>query len=155
MYNVRKIKENLYWVGANDRNLANFERIIPIPRGVSYNSYILLDEKNVLFDTMDASAGDLFFENIAHVLNGKPLDYLVVHHVEPDHASNILRVMETYPEAVLVCTAKAAQMIKQFFGNGFESRMMAVKEGDTLLLGKHNLTFVLAPMVHWPEVMLS
>lgn len=155
MYNVRKIKENLYWVGANDRNLPNFERIIPIPRGVSYNSYILLDEKNVLFDTMDASAGDLFFENIAHVLNGKPLDYLVVHHVEPDHASNIHRVMETYPEAVLVCTAKAAQMIKQFFGNGFESRMMAVKEGDTLLLGKHNLTFVLAPMVHWPEVMVS
>ena len=155
MYNIRKIKENLFWVGANDRNLSNFERIIPIPRGVSYNSYILLDEKNVLFDTMDASAGDLFFENIARVLNGKPLDYLVVHHVEPDHASNIHRVMETYPEAVLVCTAKAAQMIKQFFGSGFESRMMAVKEGDTLLLGQHNLTFVLAPMVHWPEVMLS
>lgn len=154
MYNVRKVQEDLIWVGASDHRLNLFENIHPIPRGVSYNSYVLLDEKNVLFDTVDWSVCGQFLENLKHVLDGKKLDVIVIHHVEPDHLASLEEVMLRYPEARIYATAKAITMMEQF-GFAVEGKTQAVKEGDTLELGKHTLTFVMAPMVHWPEVMVS
>lgn len=156
MYNVKKIKEDLYWIGANDRKIALFESAYPVPTGVSYNSYLLLDEKNVLLDTVDKSVSHQFFENIEHVLNGKKLDYMVINHMEPDHCAEIQSIVNKYPEVKIVCNAKIQQMIGQFFDiNISEDKWQIVKEGDTLNTGKHNLTFVFAPMVHWPEVMVT
>ncbi|MEF2609424.1 MAG: FprA family A-type flavoprotein [Faecalicoccus sp.] len=154
MYNVRKVQEDLIWVGASDHRLNLFENIHPIPRGVSYNSYVLLDEKNVLFDTVDWSVCGQFLENLKHILDGKKLDVIVIHHVEPDHLASLEEVMLRYPEARIYATAKAITMMEQF-GFAVEGKTQAVKEGDTLELGKHTLTFVMAPMVHWPEVMVS
>lgn len=154
MYNVRKVQEDLIWVGASDHRLNLFENIHPIPRGVSYNSYVLLDEKNVLFDTVDWSVCGQFLENLKHVLDGKKLDVILIHHVEPDHLASLEEVMIRYPEAKIYATAKAITMMEQF-GFAVEGKTQAVKEGDTLELGKHTLTFVMAPMVHWPEVMVS
>ena len=154
MYNVRKVQEDLIWVGSSDHRLNLFENIHPIPRGVSYNSYVLLDEKNVLFDTVDWSVCGQFLENLKHVLDGKKLDVIVIHHVEPDHLASLEEVMLRYPEARIYATAKAITMMEQF-GFAVEGKTQAVKEGDTLELGKHTLTFVMAPMVHWPEVMVS
>jgi len=154
VYNVRKVQEDLIWVGASDHRLNLFENIHPIPRGVSYNSYVLLDEKNVLFDTVDWSVCGQFLENLKHVLDGKKLDVIVIHHVEPDHLASLEEVMLRYPEARIYATAKAITMMEQF-GFAVEGKTQAVKEGDTLELGKHTLTFVMAPMVHWPEVMVS
>lgn len=154
MYNVRKVQEDLIWVGASDHRLNLFENIHPIPRGVSYNSYVLLDEKNVLFDTVDWSVCGQFLENLKHVLDGKKLDMILIHHVEPDHLASLEEVMIRYPEAKIYATAKAITMMEQF-GFAVEGKTQAVKEGDTLELGKHTLTFVMAPMVHWPEVMVS
>ena len=154
MYNVRKVQEDLIWVGASDHRLNLFENIHPIPRGVSYNSYVLLDEKNVLFDTVDWSVCGQFLENLKYVLDGKKLDVIIIHHVEPDHLASLEEVMLRYPEAKIYATAKAITMMEQF-GFAVEGKTQAVKEGDTLELGKHTLTFVMAPMVHWPEVMVS
>ncbi|WP_229035684.1 FprA family A-type flavoprotein [Faecalicoccus pleomorphus] len=154
VYNVRKVQEDLIWVGSSDHRLNLFENIHPIPRGVSYNSYVLLDEKNVLFDTVDWSVCGQFLENLKHVLDGKKLDVIVIHHVEPDHLASLEEVMLRYPEARIYATAKAITMMEQF-GFAVEGKTQAVKEGDTLELGKHTLTFVMAPMVHWPEVMVS
>lgn len=154
MYNVRKVQEDLIWVGASDHRLNLFENIHPIPRGVSYNSYVLLDEKNVLFDTVDWSVCGQFLENLKHVLDGKKLDVILIHHVEPDHLASLEEIMLRYPEAKIYATAKAITMMEQF-GFAVEGKTQAVKEGDTLELGKHTLTFVMAPMVHWPEVMVS
>ncbi|WP_239462959.1 FprA family A-type flavoprotein [Faecalicoccus pleomorphus] len=154
VYNVRKVQEDLIWVGASDHRLNLFENIHPIPRGVSYNSYVLLDEKNVLFDTVDWSVCGQFLENLKHVLDGKKLDVILIHHVEPDHLASLEEVMLRYPEAKIYATAKAITMMEQF-GFAVEGKTQAVKEGDTLELGKHTLTFVMAPMVHWPEVMVS
>lgn len=154
VYNVRKVQEDLIWVGASDHRLNLFENIHPIPRGVSYNSYVLLDKKNVLFDTVDWSVCGQFLENLKHVLDGKKLDVIVIHHVEPDHLASLEEVMLRYPEARIYATAKAIAMMEQF-GFAVEGKTQAVKEGDTLELGKHTLTFVMAPMVHWPEVMVS
>lgn len=154
MYNVRKVQEDLIWVGASDHCLNLFENIHPIPRGVSYNSYVLLDKKNVLFDTVDWSVCGQFLENLKHILDGKKLDVIVIHHVEPDHLASLEEVMLRYPEARIYATAKAITMMEQF-GFAVEGKTQAVKEGDTLELGKHTLTFVMAPMVHWPEVMVS
>lgn len=153
MYNTVKISEDLYYVGGSDRRLALFESAFPIPRGVSYNSYVLLDEKTVLFDTVDQSVGELFFENLAHVLSGRPLDYVVLHHMEPDHAASLARLLEKYPAAKLVVNQKTAVMLKNYFG--YDKACELVKEGDTLNTGKHVFKFVFAPMVHWPEVMFS
>ena len=157
MYCCKKIQNDLWWVGANDRRLALFEGVYKVPNGVSYNSYLLLDEKTVVFDTVDKAVSDRFFENIEHVLNGKAVDYLVVQHMEPDHSATMFRLMEKYPNVRLVCNAKILAMAKQFFPNAedLESRALLVKEGDTLCTGKHTLTFVMAPMVHWPEVMVT
>lgn len=155
MHNIRKITDDLVYIGCSDRKIALFESAYKVPDGVSYNSYLLKDEKTVLFDTVDKSCDIQFFENLKVALNGKPLDYLVVHHMEPDHAALIECVMEKYPETKIVCTAKAQQMIKQFFDFDITERSILVKEGDTLSTGKHELQFVLAPMVHWPEVMVT
>lgn len=150
---VRKVTEDLYWVGANDKRLALFENIHPIPRGTSYNSYVLMDEKTVLFDTADWSVFRQFMDNVEYVLDGRKLDYLVINHMEPDHAASIAEILLRYPEAIVVCTAKATMMMSQF---GFSAEnLQEVKEGDTMSFGKHEVTFVSAPMVHWPEVMVT
>ena len=156
MYCVKKIQDDLFWVGGSDRRLALFENAFPIPRGVSYNSYLLLDEKTVLFDTVDGAILDNFCENIAHVLDGRDLDYVFVHHMEPDHSSSLERVLRKYPNAKIVTTAKTVTYIKQFFDfENIDEKIVVVKEGETFSTGKHNFAFVLAPMVHWPEVMVS
>lgn len=154
MQNTQPIQQDLIYVGASDRRLALFENVYPIPRGVSYNSYVMLDDKNVLFDTCDSSVSGQFFENVQAALEGRMLDYVVVHHMEPDHAATLMDILIPFPEATVVCTAKAAQMIEQFFAYKPE-KLLIVKEGDTLSLGKHNLVFTMAPMVHWPEVMMT
>ena len=155
MYCYRKVTDDLYWIGGNDRRLALFEGVYQIPRGVSYNSYLLMDEKTVLLDTVDKAVKGVFFENIEKVPDGRKLDYLVVHHMEPDHSEAIWEVVMRYPEVKIVCNAKIAQMMKQFFSFDVDARVVLVKEGDTFHTGKHNLVFVSAPMVHWPEVMVS
>ena len=154
MQNIRRITNDLYYVGASDRRLALFENVYPVPRGVSYNSYLLRDEKTVLMDTADSAVREQYFENVAAALDGRQLDYLVVNHMEPDHAALIADLLLRYPEATVVTTAKAAQMMEQFLGAKPE-RLQAVKEGDKLATGRHSLTFVMAPMVHWPEVMMT
>lgn len=155
MYNVRKVTDDIVWVGASDRRLALFENIFPIPRGVSYNSYVLLDEKTVLLDTVDAGVAGQFFENLEYVLGSRKLDYLVINHMEPDHCAMIGDVVRRYPEVQVVGNAKTFTMMKQFFSTDFSERAVTVKEGDTLSVGKHTLHFVMAPMVHWPEAMVS
>ena len=155
MHCVKKVTDDLYWIGGSDRRLALFENVYPIPRGVSYNSYVLLDEKTVLLDTVDASISGLFFENPEYVLNGRTLDYLIVNHMEPDHCAVIGDVVRRYPDVKLVCNAKTVPMLKQFFNFPVEDRTVIVKEMDTLCTGKHTFAFVMAPMVHWPEAMVS
>ena len=155
MHNIKKIAEDLLYVGASDRRLALFENVYPIPQGVSYNSYLLLDEQTVLFDTVDTSVAGVFFENIAYALNGRPLDRLVVNHMEPDHAGTMAELVLRYPDVKIITNQKVAAMIKRFFDFDIDSRLIAVKEGDTYSTGKHELTFVMAPMVHWPEVMVT
>lgn len=155
MHCVKKVTDDLYWIGGSDRRLALFENVYPIPRGVSYNSYVLLDEKTVLLDTVDASISGLFFENLEHVLNGRTLDYLIVNHMEPDHCAVIGEVVRRYPDVKLVCNAKTVPMLKQFFDFPVDDRTVIVKEMDTLCTGKHTFAFVMAPMVHWPEAMVS
>lgn len=155
MYCVKSIKDDLFWVGGSDRRLALFENDYPIPRGVSYNSYILLDEKTVLFDTIDRALTEQFFENMEHVLDGRALDYVVVNHMEPDHCSTLGEIVRRYPDVKVVCNAKTVPIIKQFYNFDIDSRVEIVKEKDTFNTGKHTFTFVMAPMVHWPEVMVT
>ena len=152
---VRNVTEDLYWVGANDHRLALFENIHPIPRGVSYNAYLLLDEKSVLFDTVDWSACRQLLENMDYLLEGKPLDYLVINHMEPDHGASIEEILLRYPKVKIVSTEKAFMLMRQF-GFGVDSHeLIEVHEGDTMSFGKHTVTFVYAPMVHWPEAMVT
>ena len=151
----RRLTDTLYWVGANDRRIALFENVYPVPRGVSYNSYLLLDEKTALFDTIDQAFTHQLLENVSSVLDGRSLDYLIVNHMEPDHCASIADILFRYPGVKIVCTAKAANMMKQFFEFDVDQYVVPVKEGDTLSLGVHTLTFVMAPMVHWPEVMVT
>ena len=155
MYNVRKVKDDLFWVGANDRRISLFENVYPVPTGVSYNSYVLMDEKTVLMDTVDSSASGVFFENLEHVLAGRPLDYIVVQHMEPDHSATLQEAARRYPDAKVVVNAKTVKLVHQFFDFDLDSRAVMVQEGDVLSTGRHNLTFVMAPMVHWPEVMVT
>lgn len=154
MHCVRKVTEDLYWVGGNDHRLALFENIHPIPRGVSYNSYLLLDEKTVLFDTVDWSIGRQFLENMEYVLDGRPLDYMVINHMEPDHGASIEEVLLRHPEVQIISTEKAFMLMRQF-GFDVDGHMIEVTEGDVQSFGKHEVTFVSAPMVHWPEAMVS
>ena len=156
MHNIRKITEDLFWLGANDRRLALFENVYPLPLGVSYNAYMLRDEKTVLLDTVDSAVSGQFFENLAAALQGRALDYLIVNHMEPDHCAEIARVLQVYPAAKIVCNAQTKRMIAQFFDlNLPDEQYVLVKEGDTLSTGRHILQFVMAPMVHWPEVMMT
>ena len=155
MQNTRKVTDDIIWVGCNDRRLARFENIFPLQNGVSYNSYLVMDEKITLFDTMDSNATEQFIENIDYVLDGKAVDYLVVQHMEPDHCANIARLLRKFPEMKLVVNAKTVKMIEQFFHVVEADKLVVVKEGDTLNTGKHTFTFVMAPMVHWPEVMVT
>ena len=155
MHCTVKMTEDLYWVGASDRRLALFESVYPIPRGVSYNAYVLLDEKTVLLDTVDQSVAGQFFENLAHVLGGRPLDYIVVHHMEPDHAKTLEETVRRYPEAKIICNAKIRDMIRNYFTFDIDARAILVAEGDTYCFGKHTFAYVMAPMVHWPEAMVS
>lgn len=154
MYCIRNVTEDLFWIGANDHRLALFENAHPIPNGVSYNSYVLLDEKTVLFDTVDWAICRQFLENLEHVLNGKPLDYIVVNHFEPDHGASLEEVILRHPEATIICSTKAVNIIKQF-NIAVNKDFDTVKEGDTRCFGKHTVAFVEAPMVHWPEVMVT
>lgn len=154
MYCVRKVVDDLYWVGGNDHRLALFENIHPIPNGVSYNSYLLLDKKTLLFDTVDWDACRQFLENVEHVLNGRDLDYLVINHMEPDHGASIEEILLRYPKVKIISTEKSFLLMHQF-GFNVDGRTEEVKEGDTRCFGKHTITFVEAPMVHWPEAMVS
>lgn len=155
MYCTRKVADDLIWVGADDRRLAMFEGVYSVPRGVSYNSYLLLDEKTVVFDTVDHAVEKTFLENVEHGLNGRTLDYLVVQHMEPDHSATIRTLLMLYPEAEVVCSKKTEGMLRQFFGDAVKMNIKVVGEGDTLKTGKHEFTFLAAPMVHWPEVIVT
>lgn len=155
MHSTRKVTDDLIYVGGSDRRLSRFENLFPIPKGVSYNSYVLLDEKTVLFDTADESISRQYIENVVHALNGRSLDYMVVQHMEPDHCAMIDDMLRRYPEAKMVCSAKAVGMFAQFYGTDVAARALVVKEGDKLSTGEHTLHFVMAPMVHWPEVMVT
>ena len=155
MYCTRKVADDLIWVGADDRRLAMFEGVYSVPRGVSYNSYLLLDEKTVVFDTVDHAVEKTFLENVEHGLNGRTLDYLVVQHMEPDQSATIRTLLMLYPEAEVVCSKKTEGMLRQFFGDAVKMNIKVVGEGDTLKTGKHEFTFLAAPMVHWPEVIVT
>ena len=152
---VRAVTEDIAYVGVSDRRIQLFENVYPIPRGVAYNSYLLLDEKTVLIDTVDRSVTGQFFENVTAVLDGRELDYLVVNHMEPDHSSAISEVLVRYPKCQVICTRAAAIILNQFFACDISDRVIYAEEGSTLSFGKHTFTFVMAPMVHWPEVMMS
>lgn len=149
------ISEQIRYVGCDDRSLDLFESQYPIPNGVSYNSYVILDEKIAIMDTVDKRAGEEWLKKVEKLLGEKTPDYLVVHHLEPDHSANIGVLADRYPKMQIVLTAKAAAMLPQFFDQDLSNRLIQVKEGDSLSLGSHTLHFVLAPMVHWPEVMVS
>ncbi len=155
MYNYRKINDDLFWVGANDRRLAMFEGVYSVPDGVSYNAYVLLDEKTVLFDTVDKAVAKTFFENVAAVLGERTLDYVFVHHMEPDHSALLEDVVLRYPDVKIVCNEATKKMIEQFFDFNVAERWIEAKEGEVFSTGRHNFCFVKAPMVHWPEVMVS
>lgn len=155
MQTTRKITDNIFYIGVSDKRLALFENLFPLDNGVSYNSYFINDEKTAVLDTVDRFVSDQYFENIQYLLQGKSLDYLIVHHMEPDHGANISRLMEYYPNMQVVGNVKIKQMMGQFFDCDLEGRFITVKEGDTLCLGQHTLSFIMAPMVHWPEVMMS
>ena len=154
MHCVRKVTEDLFWVGANEHRLNLFENIHPISRGVSYNSYLLMDKKTVLFDTVDWAVCRQFLENVEAVLGGRKLDYMVINHMEPDHAASIEEILLRYPEVKVISTEKAFMLMHQF-GFDVEDRKEVVKEGNTKSFGKHNVVFVSAPMVHWPEAMVT
>ena len=155
MYCTRKVNDDYTWVGADCRRLALFEGVFGVPDGISFNSYLLTDEKTVLFDTADSAVRRTFRENLTHALAGRELDYIVVHHMEPDHAAELAELAEDYPKAQILCSAMAKTMVGQFFGPETAGRITVIKEGETLCTGRHTLRFVAAPMVHWPEVMLT
>ena len=150
-----KVTEDIIYVGVNDHEVDLFEGQYDVPNGMAYNSYVALDEKVAVFDTVDAHFKDEWLANLEEAFEGRTPDYLIVQHMEPDHAANIANFAEKYPEAKIVGNAKTFPMMKQFFGTDFADRQVIVKEGETLSTGKHNLTFVMAPMVHWPEVMMT
>ena len=150
-----KITDDIRYVGVNDHNIDLFEGQYDVPNGMAYNSYVILDSKTAVMDTVDRAFKHEWLNNLEDALGGKAPDYLIVQHMEPDHSANIMNFMETYPNATIVSSAKAFTMMGNFFGTEFEDRRIVIKEGDTLELGKHVLNFVAAPMVHWPEVMVT
>lgn len=155
MYCVQEIASKVYWVGGSDRRLALFENMFPLPNGVAYNSYLIMDEKTALIDTVDRSISDLYIENVTHVLNSRSLDYLVINHMEPDHCANIEEIVRRYPQVKIIGNKKTFQFIEQFYDMDMSSNYTEVKEGEELPLGEMTLRFYTAPMVHWPEVMVT
>ncbi|MCL2065538.1 MAG: flavin reductase [Candidatus Cloacimonetes bacterium] len=155
MHNTRKINNDVYWVGANDKRLALFESAYPIPRGVSYNSYLILDQKTILLDCVDKSVSNIFFQNIAYLLQDRTLDYVVINHVEPDHCATLAELVFRYPEIKIIGNARTLTMLKQFFTFDVEKHFIEVKEGDEISTGRHMFLFITAAMVHWPEVMMT
>lgn len=152
---TRKITDTISMIGASDRNLKKFENLFDLPNGMAYNAYILKDEKVVVFDTIDAVLSDLYFENLEYEASGRDVDYIVVHHMESDHCHNIKKLADRYPNMKIVCSAKAATMVSQFFGPTLDERIIKVGQDDELDLGNRKLKFIAAPMVHWPEVLYS
>ena len=150
-----QITNDIRYVGVNDHDLDLFEGLYPVPNGVAYNSYVIMDEKIAVMDAVDAHFGGVWLENVRNALEGRTPDFLIVHHMEPDHSASIALFMDAFPEAIIVSSAKAFPMMKAFFGEDYPRRRMIVKEGDVLCLGKHTLTFLAAPMVHWPEVIMT
>ena len=155
MYCVRKVSDRITWIGGEDRRLALFENVYPIPTGVSYNSYFIDDEKTLVMDTVDRSVSGQFFENLEYMLGDRKLDYLVVNHMEPDHAATVGDLVRRYPDTTIVCNSKIEVMLRQYFNFETAGRVQIVKEGDVLSTGEMQFTFVMAPMVHWPEVMVT
>ncbi|MBQ9687515.1 MAG: FprA family A-type flavoprotein [Oscillospiraceae bacterium] len=152
---IRKVTDDLIWVGGNDRRLALFENVHPLYHGVSYNAYVLLDEKTVLLDTADWAIGRQFLENVTAALSGRELDYLIINHVEPDHAASLAEVLLRWPTVKIITTPKAVTILRQFGVALDAAQVEQVKEGDTRCFGRHTVRFVNAPMVHWPEVMVT
>lgn len=155
MHNTRKINDDIYYLGASDRRIELFENVYPVSRGMSYNSYLITDEKTCLMDSVDESVRGQFLENLQYALNGRNLDYMVVQHMEPDHCSIVPELFRMYPDMKLVASLQAFKMMENFYSLQTEERRLVVKEGDTLKLGKHTLKFIAAPMVHWPEVLMT
>lgn len=149
------ITEDIRYIGVNDHDIDLFEGQYDVPNGMAYNSYVIVDEKTAVMDTVDARFGEQWLDNLAQAIGGRTADYLVVHHMEPDHSANIALFAQKYPEAKIVASKQAFVMMKQFFGTDFADRQVVVAEGSTLALGRHTLSFVTAPMVHWPEVVMS
>ena len=155
MHNARKITKDMYWIGGNDRKIRQFEGSIPIDNGISYNSYYVDDEKTVLLDTVDIAVSKVFFENLEYLLNGKKLDYVIVNHLEPDHSGTLNDLLIRYKEVTIVGTEKIKAMAKQYLHMNIDERFFIISEGSILNTGKHEFTFINAPMVHWPEVMVT
>lgn len=155
MHNTQEIKPNVHWVGGNDRRLHRFENMFPLQLGVAYNSYLIVDEKTALIDTVDASISQLFIENVQHVLQGRDLDYLVVNHMEPDHCGNVETILRRYPNCKFVGNKKTFQFFEQFYGYDATQHYYEVKDLDSIVLGQHTIKFFTAAMVHWPEVMMT
>ena len=153
MYKLKEIADKVYYVGVNDRQKALFENMWPLPYGVSYNSYLIVDEKTVLVDTVDVCYSDIFLKKIADALDGRPLDFLIVNHMEPDHAGSIRLLRQQYPDVQIVGNKQTFGMLNGY--HGISTGLYEVKEGDTLSVGRHQLSFYMAPMVHWPEVMVT
>ena len=150
-----EITSDIKYIGVNDHSIDLFEGIYRVPNGMSYNSYVILDEKIAVLDTVDGDFTEQWFENLEHTLNGKIPDYLIVQHMEPDHSANVVQLLKKYPKTILVATSKAFDMMHHYFGSGLQAKKLVVKDGEELSLGKHNLKFISAPMVHWPEVMVT
>lgn len=150
-----RITDDIRYAGVDDHQLDLFEGLYPVPCGVSYNSYVIMDEKIAVMDAVDTHFGGLWLDNVRKVLDGRQPDFLIVHHMEPDHSASIALFMTAFPESIIVASAKAFPMMQAFFGDDYARRRIIVKEGDVLCLGKHTLSFIAAPMVHWPEVIMT
>ena len=150
-----RVTDDIHYAGVNDHDLDLFEGLYPVPDGVAYNSYMILDEKIAVMDAVDSRFGSIWLETVRQITEGRQPDFLIVHHMEPDHSASIALFMNAFPEAIIVSSAKAFPMMKAFFGEEYARRRMIVKEGDVLCLGKHTLSFIAAPMVHWPEVIMT
>lgn len=155
MYNIREISPQVFWVGGSDRRLERFENMFPLPNGVAYNSYIIIDQKTALLDTVDTSISGLYLENIEHALQGRSLDYLIINHMEPDHCANIEEIVRRYPGVQIVGNEKTFQLFNQFYNTDITDKKLLVKDKDELCLGSHTLRFYYAAMVHWPEVIFT
>lgn len=155
MHNVYEISPKIFWIGGNDRRIERFENMFPLPNGVAYNSYLILDDKTAIIDTVDSSISALYLENIKHLLGERSLDYLIINHMEPDHCANIEEIARRYPDVKIIGNQKTFQFMEQYYSLDMSSNYMLVNEGTELELGSHTLRFYLAPMVHWPEVMFT